>query len=237
MTDNSIWDRPPEAPVLRTGAFRLTMIERPFPGPAGSLPAHDHARARDIAAGLTTVEEIIAELEPRPVSDGLPHETRADLEQLDVGCWGPVTEITDAAFAHRGEFTPLADHAEALAKRYPNAALIGSVTVEFAIRYRAFLFLHPDGTQLWADGWAGEDPWTVTGNVHDIIDAFAVRGALENAGFNAAAEPGAMAWSELEDVILRSLMPVRRSERMLSGFRVTRPREVAVHLEETWLEE
>ncbi|MFI0226776.1 DUF6333 family protein [Streptomyces lydicus] len=237
MTDNSIWDCPPEAPVLRTGSFRLTMIERPFPGPAGSLPPHDHARARDIAAGLTTVEEITAGPEPRHDSDEFPHETRADLEQLRVGCWGPVTEITDAAFAHRGEFTPLADHAEALAKLHPNAALIGSVTVDFSIRYRAFLFRHPDGTQLWADGWAGEDPWTVIGNVHDTIDAFAVHSALEDVDFNAAAEPHVMAWSELEDALLRTLMPVRRHGRMLSDFRVTRPREVAVHLEETWLEE
>ncbi|MGW7579426.1 DUF6333 family protein [Streptomyces sp. NPDC054765] len=237
MTDNSIWDYPPDAPVARIGAFRLTMIERPFPGPHGSLPSHDRARARDIAASLTTVEEITAELEPRRTSDEFPHETRADLEQIQVGCWGPVTEITDAAFAHRGEFTPLAEHAEALAKLHPNTALIGSATVDFSLRYRCFLFLHPDGTRLWADGWAGEDPWTVNGNVQDTLDAFAAHNALEDVDFNADAEPRVMAWSELEDAVLHTLMPVRWRERTVSVFRVRRPREVAVNLEETWLEE
>ncbi|MGD3112104.1 DUF6333 family protein [Streptomyces sp. YGL11-2] len=237
MTDDNIWDYPPDTPTVHTGTFRLTMIERPFPGPHGSLPPHDHARAREIAASLTTVEEITAELESRRAGDEFPHETRADLEQIQVGCWGPVTEITDAAFAHRGEFTPLADHTEALAKLHPNAALIGSATVDFSIRYRCFLFIHPDGTRLWADGWAGEDPWTVDGNVHDIIDAFAAHNALENVDFNADAEARTMAWSELEDAILRTVMPVSRHEGVLSVFRVRRPREVAVNLEETWLEE
>ncbi|WP_406386087.1 DUF6333 family protein [Streptomyces sp. NBC_01618] len=237
MTDDSIWDHLPDTPMARTGAFRLTMIERPFPGPYGSLPPHDHARARGIAASLTTVEEITAELGSRHVGDEFPHETRADLEQIRVGCWGPVTEITDAAFAHRGEFVPLAEHAEALAKLHPNAALIGSVTVDFSIRYRCFLFIHPDGTRLWADGWAGEAPWTVNGNVHDTIDAFAAHNAAEGIGFDADAEPGVMAWDELEDAVLRTVMPVGRRRLMLSVFRVRRPREVAVNLEETWLEE
>ncbi|MFD8543293.1 DUF6333 family protein [Streptomyces sp. NPDC059649] len=237
MTDDSIWDFPSDAPTARTGTFRLTMIERPFPVPYGSLPSHDHARARDIAASLTSVEEITAELGSRRAGEELPHETRADLEQIGVGCWGPVTAITDAAFAHRGEFTPLADHAEALAKLHPNAALIGSATVDFSIRYRCFFFLHPDGTSLWADGWAGEDPWTVVGSVRDTIDAFAAHNALEEADFDADAEPPVMAWSELEDAVLRTVMPAGWHHEMVSVFRVRRPREVAVHLEETWIEE
>lgn len=237
MTDDSIWDLPSDAPTARTGTFRLTMIERPFPVPYGSLPPHDHARARDIAASLTSVEEITAELGSRPAGEESPHETRADLEQIRVGCWGPVTEITDAAFAHRGGFTPLADHAEALAKLHPNAALIGSAAVDFSLRYRCFLFLHPDGTRLRADGWAGEDPWTVIGSVPDTIDAFAAHNALEEVDFHADAEPRVMAWSELEDVILRTVMPARRRNERVSVFRVRRPREVAVDLEETWLEE
>ncbi|MFE5618640.1 DUF6333 family protein [Streptomyces sp. NPDC056470] len=236
MTDDTHWDSPPDASVLRDGTYSLTVIDAPSPHEVQALPAHDPARAREVVASLITVAGVTAELAPQPATELVPQDTRADLELVRVGCWGPVTEITDAALAFRGGCFPLDDQAAAFARRHPGAAVIGSVRVNFPIRYGAWVFLHPDGTRLWAEGWSGEGPWNVQGSVDGILDAFRARTALD-ADFDLDAEPQTMDFSELEDAVLRTLMPVDRRERVLSVFRVARTPEAVDHLEETWMEE
>ncbi|MFI9052019.1 DUF6333 family protein [Streptomyces sp. NPDC053427] len=236
MTDNGIWDYPPDAPVVRDGSFTLTVINNPAPHEIQSLPQHDHARAREVAASLVSVAGVAAELGRRRATDRIVHDTRADLEQVRIGCWGPVTEISDPALAYRGGFFPLAEQAEALAEQNPGAAVIGSARIDFSIRYGAWIFIHPGGKHLWAEGWPGDDPWSVEGSVEDILGVFEAHTELDS-DFDVDADPSVMDFSEVEDAVLGSLMPIDRRKRLLSTFRVERTQEAAAHLEETWLEE
>ncbi|MEU7115439.1 DUF6333 family protein [Streptomyces sp. NPDC046182] len=237
MTDDSIWDSAPDASMLRDGTYSLTVIDNPSPHALEALPPHDPARAREVVASLAAVAGVAEELDPQHAATELvPQDTRADLELVRVGCWGPVTEITDAALAFRDGFFPLDDQAAALAERFPGAAVIGSARINFPVRYGAWVLLHPGGARLWAEGWSGEDPWNVQGSVEDILDAFQARTALDP-DFDFDAEPRTMDFTEVEDAVLRTLMPVDRRGRVLSVFRVARTPEAAARLEETWMEE
>ncbi|MEU9116230.1 DUF6333 family protein [Streptomyces sp. NPDC048483] len=239
MTDNSMWEHPADARILRHGGYTLTVIDNPTPHAFGSLPPNDHARARQVADSLLTVESVDAELDPLPATDiGVaPHHTRADLEQVHIGCWGPVTEITDAALADRTGFFPLRDQAEELAKAHPNAAVIGCAWIDFSIDYCAYVFIHPTGVRLWADGYTGEETWDVRDDsVSDIITAFSASAELAP-GFDFDAEPQHMQYHDVHEACLSAVMPLERRHLTLSSFRVTRTEEAIGDLEETWLDE
>ncbi|WP_435602310.1 DUF6333 family protein [Streptomyces sp. bgisy130] len=239
MTDNSMWEHPANALILRHGGYTLTVIDNPTPHAFSPLPPNDRTRARQVAESLLTVESVGAELDPLPATDidVAPHHTRSDLEQVHIGCWGPVTEITDAALADRTGFFSLRDHAEELAKAYPNAAILGSAWIDFSIAYSAYVFIHPSGPRLWADGYSGEGDWDVRDDsVSDVIAAFDAAADLDS-GFAYDAEPGHMQYDAVQEACLSALMPRERRELMLSSFRVTRTQEAIDDLEETWLDE
>ncbi|MEU9113268.1 DUF6333 family protein [Streptomyces sp. NPDC048483] len=239
MTDNSMWEHPPEARILRHGGYTLTVIDNPTPHAFGSLPPNDHARARQVAESLLSVESVGVELGPMRASDiGIvPHHTRSDLEQVHIGCWGPVIEITDAALVDRMGSFALRDQAEELAKEYPNAAVIGSASIDFSIDYSAYVVIHPTGVRLWADGYTGEETWDVRDDsVSDVIAAFCASAELPP-GFDFDVDPQDMNYAAALEACLKAVVPSQRHHLTLSSFRVTRTEEAIGDLEETWLDE
>lgn len=236
MTDNDFWDCPPEQGIAQRGEFRLTLVERPFPGGDDALPAHDPVRARGFAGAFGTIDAVVEEVERIEATERPPFATRADLDLVGVGCWGTVTEINDPALVFTGGTFPLAVQAQALAERFPGAVVIGSATIDHNMTYGTHVIHHPDGARLFAAGWSGEGDWDRQGTPHDIVDAFGIApDALERQGVDLDAAPGAFAWEGLVRLALQRVAPLFRKGRELSVFRVRHTEEATGDLEETWI--
>ncbi|MFJ6635001.1 DUF6333 family protein [Streptomyces sp. NPDC091376] len=236
MTDNDFWDCPPEQGIAQHGEFRLTLVERPFPGGAAELPAHDPVRAREFAGAFGTIDAVVEEAGRIEATERPPFETRADLDLVGVGCWGAVTEVNDPALVVTGGAFPLADQAQALAESFPGAVVIGSATIDHNMTYGTHVIHHPDGARLFAAGWSGEGDWDVEGSPRQVVDAFGVRPEdLERKGVDLDADPGDFAWQALVRLALQSVSPLLRKGRELSVFRVRHTEGATGDLEETWI--
>ncbi|MGW0772623.1 DUF6333 family protein [Streptomyces sp. NPDC002835] len=236
MTDYDFWEYPPEQDIARYGEFRLTLVEQPVPGDVEALPAHDPGRAREFAAALRTVDAVLEEVERIEAVDRPPFATRADLDLVGVGCWGPVTEINDPALALSGGTHPLAEQADALAERFPGAVVIGSATIDHNITYGTHVIQHPDGARLFGSGWSGEGNWESAGTPQEVVDAFGI-GAddLAREDVDLDAGPGSFYWEGLARLALLRVTPLYRKDRSLSVFRVRRTEKVTGDLEDTWI--
>ncbi|MEU9531247.1 DUF6333 family protein [Streptomyces sp. NPDC048213] len=238
MSYDDVWEYGPDEPLVRHGEFRLTVVGPPFPGGDGELPAHDPARAAGLVAALGAVDAVVGEDGRIEAVERPPFATRADLDLVAVGCWGPVSEVNDPALAAGGDGSALAEQADALAARYPGAAVIGSVRVDHPVAYGAHVVQHPDGARLFAAGWAGEGDWDLEGGVAEVAGAFGIDAdALRDAGVDPDAEPGDLAWESLTRLVLRRTSPLHRVGRTLSVFRVRRSEGTAGDLEDTWIGE
>jgi hypothetical protein len=236
MTDYDFWEYPPEQDLARYGEFRLTLVEQPVPAGAEALPAHDPGRAWEFAAALRTVDAVLEEIERIEAVDRPPFATRADLDLVGVGCWGPVTEINDPALALGGGTHPLAEQADALAERFPGAVVIGSATIDHNITYGTHVIQHPDGARLFGSGWSGEGNWESAGTPQEVVDAFGI-GAddLAREDVDLDAGPGSFYWEGLARLALLRVTPLYRKDRSLSVFRVRRTEKVTGDLEDTWI--
>ncbi|MFJ3902920.1 DUF6333 family protein [Streptomyces sp. NPDC090025] len=232
-----IWRHSAERELARYGEFRLTVVEPPFPAGADVLPDHDPVRAREVAEALGTVAGVLGEVSRIEAVERMPFGTRADLDLVGIGCWGGLTEINDPALAYPGGEFPLANLAEEVSRRHPAAVVIGSATVDQHATHHTQVIHHPDGTRLFASGWAGEGDWDLAGAPREIAVAFGV-GAdeLEERGVDLDAEPGDLDWAGLARAALRSVSPLLRTGRTLSVFRVRRDGRTAGDLEETWID-
>ncbi|MEU6977675.1 MULTISPECIES: DUF6333 family protein [unclassified Streptomyces] len=234
---DGIWTYPAEQELARYGEFRITVVEPPFPVGMDGLPAHDPERARELAVGLGTVDGVVAEVDRIEAVRRMPFATRADLDLVGIGHWGGLIEINDPALAFTGGDFPLAKVAEELSRRHPGAAVIGSTTVDHHATHHTHVIHHPDGTRLFASGWAGEGDWDLSGAPRDIAVAFGIGAAeLAERAVELDAEPGDLSWEGLTRAVLRSVGPLPRSGRTLSVFRVRRDERTAGDLEETWID-
>lgn len=236
MAYDDLWEYAPDEGLARHGEFRLTVVEQPFPGGAGTLPAHDPVRAREFAASLGTVDAVVEEAGRIEAVERLPFATRADLDLVGVGCWGRVTEVNDPALVTAGGTFPLAEQADALAGRFPGAVVIGSARIDHGVAHRAQVIHHPDGVRLFAAGWSGEGDWDRDGSVREVVEAFGIgAGDLARAGVELDEPDGDFDWEGLARLALRRVAPPARTGRVLSVFRVRRAEEVAGDLEDTWI--
>ncbi|MCX4447727.1 DUF6333 family protein [Streptomyces sp. NBC_01789] len=238
MSYDEVWEYGPDEELAQHGEFRLTVVGPPFPGGDGELPAHDPARAADLVAALGTVDAVVGEEGRIEAVERPSFATRADLDLVAVGCWGPVSEVDDPALAAGGDGSALAEQADALAARFPGAAVIGSVRVDHSVAYSAHVVQHPHGARLFAAGWSGEGDWDREGGVAEVAGAFGIDAAgLRDAGIDPDAEPGDLAWESLIRLVLRRTSPLPRAGRTLSVFRVRRSEGTAGDLEDTWIGE
>ncbi|GAA0472223.1 DUF6333 family protein [Streptomyces olivaceiscleroticus] len=237
MTYDSFWDFPPDEPIARHGEFSLTLIRPPFPGPGVQPPAHDPEEARRFVGDFGTIEGVVEELAPVPATDAVPLGTRADLDLVRVGCWGGVTEIKDPALApHSGGTFPTLEQAELLERRFPDAAVVASATLDHAMTYGAWSIHHPNGARLFAAGWHGEDGWDVDGDARAVLAAFGALGFASDADLDLDADPADFDWNGLARACLKGVTSIDRRSRTMSVFRVHRSEEVVGDMEENWLE-
>lgn len=238
MSEESFWSVGEDQEVLRYGEFCLTVVDAPFPGGAGELPAHDVERAREFVGSFGTVDAVLEELGPVSATDAVDLETRGDLDVVRVGCWGQVTEIADPALAHCGDTFPVLEQAEALRKRFPEAVIVAAATLEYNAPYGAFVISHPDGTSVFAAGWQGEGDWDLDGDVRAVVRAFGItEEALAEEEIDLDDDPGSFDWDALAQLALEQVAPLDHENRVMSAFRVRHTEDTTFDMEETWLEE
>ncbi|MFD8542968.1 DUF6333 family protein [Streptomyces sp. NPDC059649] len=239
LTASSLWDLPPDADVVRSGEYELTLVRPGAPTDAAALPAHDPAAARRFAESFGTIDAVLEDLGTVPATDGASAGTRADLELVRVGSWGGVTEITDPGLVHCDGRFPVEEEAESLAERFPDAVIIASCTIDHHMTYGAYKIIHPDGTRLFAAGWYGEslDFWDLDGSPADVVGAFGITAAeLSDAWVDMDAAANTFHWEGLFRLALQKVAPLDHTGRIESVFRVRHTEHAIGAMEEVWLE-
>jgi uncharacterized protein DUF6333 len=236
MTEAPAWYLPADADVVRYGEYGLTVVH---PGPrtaAAELPAHDPAAARRFAESFGTVETVLQDLGTVPATEATSAGTRADLELIRVGCWGNITEITDPGLVHSNGIYPVYDEAESLAERFPDAVIIASCTIDYNMTYGAWKIIHPDGTRLFAAGWAGEDNWDFDGSPTAVAAAFGITAQeLSDEDVDLDADANVFYWGGLCTLALKQVAPLDLRGRAVSLFRVAHTEDAIGNMEEIWL--
>ncbi|WP_327109785.1 DUF6333 family protein [Nocardia sp. NBC_01730] len=237
MTESSFWDAPSDADVVRNGEYGLTIVHPEFLADATDLPAHVPAEARRFAESFGTIDTVLEDLGTVPATDGVSAGTRADLELVQVGCWGNVTAITDPGLVHCNGIYPVEEEAESLAERFPGAVIIASCTIDYNMTYGAWKIIHPNGTRLFAAGWHGEDDWDYNGSPTEVAAAFGITAEELSEGdidMNAAVD--VFDWEGLCDLALGKVAPLDYTGRTVSVFRVKHTEDATGNMEEIWLE-
>ncbi|GAB7029199.1 hypothetical protein JCM4914_06600 [Streptomyces platensis subsp. malvinus] len=240
LTESSFWDLPPDADVVRSGAYELTLVRPGVPTDASGLPVHDPVAARRFAESFGTIDTVLEDLGTVPATDDASAGTRADLERVRVGCWGGVTEITDPGLVQCNGSYPVEAEAESLAERFPDAVIIASCTVDYELTYGAYKIIHPDGVRLFAAGWyaTSEEYWDVEGSPADVAAAFGITASeLSDAYVDLDAAAHVFSWEGLCRLALQKVAPLDHTGRVTSLFRVRHTEDATGRMEEMWLEE
>ncbi|WP_216590005.1 DUF6333 family protein [Streptomyces brasiliscabiei] len=235
--EGTFWSVGEDQGVVRYGEFFLTVVRAPFPGSSAVLDAHDPERAREFAASFGTVDAVLGELGAVSATEGVGLGTRADLDVVRVGCWGPVTEIVDPALGNVGDDFPVWEQAKELRKRHPDAVVIGAATVEHGSTYGAWAVLHPGGAEVFAAGWHGEGDWDVEGDTRAVVEAFGIdEDELAEDGVDLDDGFEEFDWDGLARLALGRVAPLGQEGRTVSVFRVRHTEDTTFAMEETWLE-
>lgn len=235
--DTDFWDAGEDEEIARHGEFSLTVVHAPFPGDAAVLPAHDPDRAREFVASFGTIDAVLEELGTTDATEPVPLATRRDLDLVSVGCWGNVTEIIDPALGHCGDSFPVLEQSLALRERHPDAVIIGSATIDYNMTYGTWVISHPNGTNLFAAGWHGEDNWDFDGDVRAVVESFGITAdALAEKHVDLDEDVNGFYWDGLARLALGRVAPLNKVGRVMSEFRVRHTEDTTFDMEETWLE-
>ncbi|MCK7622403.1 DUF6333 family protein [Streptomyces sp. RS10V-4] len=242
MTEISFWNCPPDRPVRGSDSdeYQITLIDPPSRGSITPLPPHDPARAREFAEAFSTLDAVLEELPLRPASETLTVDVRADLDLIAVGCWGPVTWISDPALAaYDAGMTPVLDEVTALHARHPRALIVGSAAPDFGETHTEDVICLPEGQTLFASGFpAYESPWHVEGDPEAILGALGIEPADltedDRAYLGLGGEPHLTNWGMLGGLVLERCGRTLRSGLQMSVFRVRHTEDCTAAMEEMW---
>ncbi|MEV0649353.1 DUF6333 family protein [Phytomonospora sp. NPDC050363] len=233
MTD--FWTSPPDTLVRGSGIYTVTVVLPPIESPA--WPANDPARAREFAAALDTVDEVLEYEGEQRVAGGFGLQTRADLEWIQVGVWGNVIGVCDPALADNGNSWPVLEQVTELAKRLPGAKIIGNASVDRGESHEEVAWVVPGFEPVHSEGWAiNEDPalWTLTGDPQAVLDGCGLAEPYSGIPYDAE-DPTATYWGGLSELILGEHDPWSRRLRA-SAFRVRHTEDATDRMEEGWLQ-
>ncbi|MGW0731297.1 DUF6333 family protein [Streptomyces sp. NPDC002851] len=245
-TDTSYWDVPPETEVRVNGEHTLTVVgpgtlaalkaSKDRTGPM-DLPPHDPVAARKFAESFGTVDTV---LETLPPGSEYPYlGSRDDLDFIEVGHWGDVISISDPALADSWGNQPLLTQAASLRTRSPDALIVGAAWVDCGggMDHMEYAIHVPGGPSLEAEGWHGEDPWTVDGDPREIVRALGITAeAMAEAELDLEEEQNTFDWDGLCDLALGPIHTcVYYPAHKTSLFRVRHTEGATFSLEETWL--
>lgn len=221
MTANDFWTSPADRIVRGSmGHCNLTVLE-PRSG-AGALPGNEPSRAAGFASSLSTVDEVLEDAGPCVALHTPEPGTRAELDVIQAGAWGPALGVCDPAFADNGNDTPLLYEAEALRERFPDARIVGRVHFHGGADHTEDIVWLPDGAMFHASGWPGDEPFVITGDPHAVIASLGLTAEmLEDAGIDLEEDdPGETEWAALAALALGHADPWNRPGVEATAFRV-----------------
>ncbi|WP_259407956.1 DUF6333 family protein [Streptomyces akebiae] len=238
MTDDSFWTLPPDRVVRGSmGHCNLTVLLPPFDVDAGTLPANDPARAAEFAASFGTVDEVLEDLGPRPVLDVPYPYVRTDLDVVQAAVWGHVLGFSDPALADAGDDNPLLSEARSLREWYPDARIVGRVDFHGGASHTEDLVWLPDGTMFHAAGWAGDEPFEVTGDPAAVASALGIPAEkLADLGLDEE-DPADIPWADLAALALAESDPWGRRQLHTTAFRVRHTEFATSTMEELYFVE
>jgi hypothetical protein len=224
----------------RQSTLRITRIHPPYRAPYDQhtihhAPAHDPVRARAVVDELSTVATVAEELGTVLRRD-LDHPRRVgDLDQVAVGCWGDIVQISDPAFGEDGILSTNLDAAfDAQVKAHPEARLTAVCEMYSAETYGKYLAHVPGQPRLSADGWDDQD---VTGNPAQLLRAVGVNPGDPGAEYLDTDRGETFIGVEYLDLLACGLhSDYARENLMVSVFKVTRTEEVQDAIDDVWRE-
>jgi hypothetical protein len=236
MTEISFWTSPPDRMTRGSGCrYNITVVQPPFEVRAEDLPPHDPAAARAFAETFPTVDAVLEELEPVAACANPYLATRADLDVIQVGCWGNVTAISDPAMADNGNDTPLWYEVNRLHERFPDARIVGRVEVDCGESHTEDIIRLPGGPVFHASGWPTMDPWELTGDPRAVAAALGIGAdVLEEHDLDFDADPGEVEWADFATLALGEADPWPMSSLTTSVFRVRHTESATRTMEELY---
>ncbi|HEY3501636.1 MAG TPA: DUF6333 family protein [Actinocatenispora sp.] len=150
---------------VRDNTTGFTVLFPPFPavGTAPVLGPHDPARARAVAAALSSVTEVVEEVDDNV--NGYVREP-ADLDLVAVGHWGSVIQVWDPGLV-TFEIGQWLDHEVTLWRaRHPEARVVGSIFLDMVSDFTHDVVAVPGAETLTVSGW---DEMEVTGDPHEVV--------------------------------------------------------------------
>ncbi|ARH95606.1 hypothetical protein STRMOE7_29215 [Streptomyces sp. MOE7] len=235
MTDINFWTRPADRMVRGGGHYNITVLQPPFAVRAEDLPPNDPVAARAFAEAFPTVDAVLEELDP-VVAYATPYlATRADLDVIQVGCWGNVLAISDPAMVDDGNGTPLLYEVTRLRERFPDARIVGRVEVDCGEDHTEDIIHLPEGPMFHASGWPTMDPWQLTGDPHAVAAALGIGAdVLEEHDIDFDADPGDVAWADFATLALGEADPWPMASLKTSVFRVRHTESYTRTMEELY---
>lgn len=236
MTDISFWTLPPDRMVQGGGShYNITVVQPPFAVRAEDLPPNDPAGARAFAETFPTVDAVVEELDPVSACE-IPYlATRADLDVIQVGCWGNVMAISDPAMVDDGNGTPLLYAVTKLQERFPGARIVGRVEVDCGESHTEDIIHLPGGPMFHASGWPTMDPWELTGAPHAVAAALGISAdVLEEHDIDFDADPGEVEWADFATLALGEADPWPMGSLKTSAFRVRHTESYTRTMEELY---
>ncbi|MFH8683136.1 DUF6333 family protein [Streptomyces lydicus] len=222
MTDINFWTRPSDRMVRGCGGrYNITVLQPPFAVRAEDLPANDPVAARAFAEAFPTVDAVLEELDPVSAYATPYLATRADLDVIQVGCWGNVLAISDPAMVDDGNDTPLLYEVTRLRERFPDARIVGRVEVDCGESHTEDIIQLPGGPMFHASGWPTMDPWALTGDPRAVAAALGIGAdVLEEHEIDFDADPGDVEWADFATLALGEADPWPMAGLKTSVFRV-----------------
>ena len=233
MNASSYWTSAADRIVRGSmGLCHLTVFEAPFNIDARSYPPQDPAQARAFAESLESIEAVLEDLGPCSVQTPLPSAARADLDVVHVAAWGRMLGIADPAFASDGNDEPLRSMAGELRERFPDARIVGRVTYHGGMEHTEDIVWLPDGAMFHASGWAGEEPFVVSGDPHAVIATLGLPDwMLDNAGVDLNEDAKEVHWASLAGLALGHSDPWGWEQMQTTAFRVRHSQEAVRDME------
>ncbi|BDM73229.1 hypothetical protein HEK616_67160 [Streptomyces nigrescens] len=236
MSDTDFWSCPPDSGVWGSGDHTITLVLPPFSGPGPVFAAHDPLRAQEFAEAFGTVDEVLEEVQSASAAEPMALETRKDLDFIRVGCWGNVLAISDPSLADNGNAHPVLGQVTALRDRFPGARIVGSAHVDCGETHSEDVIVVPGVPLLHSEGWPGEEPWTLTGDLQAVLDALGITPeVLEEEDVELSGDPRYSDWEGLARLALGPYDPWGRADLLTSVFRVRHTESATALMEEIWL--
>jgi hypothetical protein len=212
---------------VRDNTTGYTVLFPPFP-PVGTAPVlgpHDPVKARDLAAALASVTEVVEEVDDEV--NGYVRDA-ADLDLVAVGHWGSAIQVWDPGLVTFEIGDCLDEEVASWRKHHPEARVVGSIFLDMVSDFTHDVLAVPGAGTLTVSGW---DEMEVTGDPREVARALGLDPETAFSEYIDLDEPD----NDLMDELSRLLcVPEAWDTPGLTVFRVRRDSGHRSSMEDIW---